>query len=236
MLPSARMLAYPPPAFAAIDEAYEGGDETLRAWAFHVPPRLRRRWQSMRILRNPRGRSPLRLEIEGTTVLELDARIGQGNNASAYLTPAGDVAKVPRSARTARKLLLQAWAEPHVNAAGLCVSPVTAVDPDGLFLVQRWERGPTAADSVRDASAIDEGVSAIVLQAAKRLQALAVERDLWVDLRARDVFIRPDGTLVHVDYGPDVAAGKEFSYAEASHTERPRWRDNRQCVMAFFGF
>lgn len=216
--------------FAALDAAYAGGWSGLQRWCRDAPASLRARHERMRV--HP---PPLALEVDGAIVAELDVRLGRGNNSDVYLTRDGRILKVARVASAARKLLLQAWTAPLLRAHGIAAAEVSEIDRDGLFLVQARVPGPSVRDAWRQESTLTPALRARLLGEVRRLRAFGLATGLWIDLRDRDVFVRRDGSLVHVDYGPRVHMDGSTTYAYLDAAGERRFHDDEEALARFFG-
>jgi len=209
------MLDVHAPPLAPIEAACRAaGWGGLACWYEDVPARVFERFARL-VVHPPTSaeRAPLRLEVDGATARRLVVRLARGNNSDVYLGDDGQVVKVARTPRGVNKLLLQAWIGPRLEAAGVRVARVTALDHDGLWLVQERVTGPSVRDAWRHPSALCPAVAARLLAERARLVAFGEATGLWVDLRDRDLHLGRDGALVHVDYGPRVHMGGHTSYA-----------------------
>jgi hypothetical protein len=196
--------------YREIDAAAKRGWAGMKAWQELPFPEAARAMPSMKVVDTGDPKLPYAVEMDGQRIYQLAKLVGEGRNIRAYLTSRGTILKVLKEADNARKQILQAWAEPVLNQYGIRVAHVLWADPNGLLLEQEYVPG----ESLEYDYAFDGGkrgmpaaITRQILKMWRQSIKLAAERDIWLDFKAANCHVNPNGEVVFVDFTPRLNNG-----------------------------
>lgn len=208
--------------FKDIDAAAAGGRDSLAKWQDVVDPSTTAEFAKMKVVATGDEELPFELTFDGKVIHRMKARLSEGNNIEAYLTDRGEVLKVLKQAKNARKQILQAWAKRVMSEYGIKTAPVHSIEPHGLWLTMEY----APSDSLEytygfDDTPLPKKLKQQILAEHEKAKKLAAEKDIWLDQKAANYHLDSNGSIVNVDFTPRLNssyyrffrndAGREFT-------------------------
>jgi hypothetical protein len=215
----------------AMDKTYKRGRMEMDRWKDSVSDELVREFDRLNIREIGNKKAPFIFRRKKKLIANLQEKIGEGHNVEAWLTDQGTVMKIAKNPGAAKSNLMVAWLQPYMEEYGMKHARIHRVHPLGLWTEQ--ELVPSRALDFlfsHSKEGVPEGVKEEVWEEWKKAEKLASEKGIWLDLKAANFAMTPDGKVVNVDFGPCLSG----QYDRYFRSRSGRKLDKEEALENFF--
>lgn len=192
-----------------------GGFRGLHKWVRVANPRINS--SSISVVDTHDPSCPYELIVKGKPRHKLTGIVGEGANLKAYLSTNGNVIKVVKDVRNARKTFVLSWAEKVLASYGIPTAKVLHVHHDGLFVEQehinslsledQYGVPDSESDKANTIEHVPGHITRQVLDHFSKAKRLIKDRGVWLDLKSANYHQQQAAEtgaeqIINVDYVP----------------------------------
>lgn len=193
-----------PPAFVnELNKVWKKGRKAASDWEDEQTREERRRFEETNVRELSDKKYPFQLRVGEEDPIKLARLLGEGANVKAYLGKDGTVIKVVKKDYAMRKSLHAVWVARLMDQYKIEVARILSYDPYGAYVEQEHITSESL-EELHAKGAVTQEIHDQVITMWNRSKQLAKDTGIFMDLKAGNVHLAPDGRVVNVDYVPRV--------------------------------